>query len=240
LAVYWVGLFILAHRPIPKAVQEADVSDKSLHFLAYLILVFLLWFAVSDGRKVRWRGATPWYLFLTIMTYAIVDEWLQKYVAGRSCDVWDFVADLVSTTTGLALFSVFSFWPAGLVVITVTVFGVASVSKTDLSETLPAASAAFHLFAYMALTAFWIQCLGLLTPRRRLRPNGAKWFAAALAVPMALVVIICLFSAISRRGFEARDVIISTVGVAAVVVGTFRASGLGKTDEAATRDLDSW
>ena len=42
LALYWPSLFILAHIPIPKVVREADVSDKSLHFLAYLLLTFLL------------------------------------------------------------------------------------------------------------------------------------------------------------------------------------------------------
>ncbi len=55
LVFYWIVLFVFAHIPIPKVVREADVSDKSLHFLVYLILVFLLWFTVSDGKKMRAR-----------------------------------------------------------------------------------------------------------------------------------------------------------------------------------------
>ncbi len=41
LVSYWLTLFILTHIPIPLFVREAGVSDKSLHLLAYLILVFL-------------------------------------------------------------------------------------------------------------------------------------------------------------------------------------------------------
>jgi len=56
LAFYWPILFILAHIPIPQYVRKAGVSDKSLHFLAYLILTFLLWFAIRPDEKVKWRS----------------------------------------------------------------------------------------------------------------------------------------------------------------------------------------
>jgi hypothetical protein len=46
LTLYWPALFALTHVPIPTVVREADVSDKALHFLTYLILAFLLWSVV--------------------------------------------------------------------------------------------------------------------------------------------------------------------------------------------------
>jgi len=218
LTIYWPALFIFAHIPVPRVVQESDISDKSLHFLAYLILVFLLWFSVSDGKKVNWRKASPWWVFLIMVAYGIVDEWLQSYAVGRTCDAWDFLADLTSTIIGLALFSVLSFWPAGLVVTAIMIFGLADISRADLTNILPAASAAFHLFAYAILTTFWVQCLRLLTPRNHLRQNPVKWLTAALAAPLALVLIVKLFSVILAKDFAAWDMIISIGAIVAVVV----------------------
>ena len=57
LGVYWPALFISSHIPIPEMVEQAGVSDKTLHFLAYLILAFLLWVSLSREGKLRWRAA---------------------------------------------------------------------------------------------------------------------------------------------------------------------------------------
>lgn len=218
MAIYWPALFIFAHIPVPRVVQESDISDKSLHFLAYLILVFLLWFTVSDGKKANWRRASPWWVFLIMVVYGIVDEWLQSYAAERTCDAWDFLADLTSTFTGLVLFSVLSFWPAGLVVTVIIIFGVANISRADLTDLLPAASAVFHLFAYAILTTFWVQCLRLFMPRNHLRQNAVKWLTAALAAPLALVLTVKLFSVILGKDFAVQDMIISIGAIVAVVV----------------------
>src|SRR4030042_647093 len=88
LLVYWPGVFILAHIPIPQLVYKAQVSDKSLHFLVYLVLVFLLWFTISPDKKVNWRKAAAWWVLFVVVWYGVVDEVLQGYV-GRSCDIID-------------------------------------------------------------------------------------------------------------------------------------------------------
>jgi VanZ family protein len=225
LAIYWPVLFIFAHIPVPRAVQEAEVSDKSLHFMAYLILVFLLWFTVSDGKKINWRKASPWWVFLIMVAYGIIDEWLQSYAVGRTCDAWDLLADLTSTITGLVLFSVLSFWPAGLVVTAIIIFGVANISRASLNDMLPAVSATFHLFAYAVFTAFWTQCLRLFVPTNCFRQNRAKWLAAALAAPLGLVLTVKLFSAILGKEFISRDMVISIGAIVAVVV-TIHLAGL--------------
>lgn len=225
LAIYWPVLFIFAHIPVPRAVQEADVSDKSLHFMAYLILVFLLWFTVSDGKTVNWRKASPWWVFLIMVAYGIIDEWLQSYAVGRTCDAWDLLADVTSTITGLVLFSFLSFWPAGLVVTATIIIGVANVSQADLTETLPAVSTAFHLCAYAILTTFWIQCLRLFKPTNNLRQNTIKWSVAALAIPAGLALTVKLFSVILGKHFAVQEMIISIGAIAAVVV-TIHLTGL--------------
>lgn len=103
LLLYWSGVFILTYIPVPQLVYKAQVSDKSLHFLVYLVLVFLLWFAISPNKKVNWRKAAVWWVLFVVVWYGVVDEWLQSYV-GRTCDIMDFFADLAGTLAGLILF----------------------------------------------------------------------------------------------------------------------------------------
>ena len=213
LAVYWPTLFILAHIPIPRLVRSAEVSDKALHFLAYLILTFLLWFVFNPDRKVRRRKAAFCWVVLVAAIYGVVDEVLQGYV-GRSCDVTDFGADLVGVLTGLIVLSLFSFWPAATVVLGIVIFGLSNVARVNPAELLPLTNAMFHLFAYAGLTFLWIRCI---SPVASLKPPGPKWMMAAPALPVALLLAVKGYSARLGRGFGIQEVILSVAGIAVVV-----------------------
>ena len=224
LALYWPVLFVFAHIPVPQVVREAGVSDKNLHFLGYLVLVYLLWFAARGDEKVNWRSLGPWWILAIMALYGVFDEWSQNYVAGRTCDVQDFLADVVGTVGGLVLFSVFAFWPAGLLVTAIVIFGVTNITRADLARLMPVTSAAFHLFAYAVFTALWVQYIRrfpsvLLTPRA-----GAKWLTAAVAGPLALLLIVKLFSVIAGRAFTVRDMLISAGGVGMIVAVVYLAA----------------
>jgi len=218
LAIYWPSLFIVAHIPIPGLVRKAGVSDKALHFLAYLILVCLLWFAVSPNRKVAWRKSTVWWVFLAIVGYGIVDEWLQGYIAGRSRDVTDFAANLAGTFSGLVLCSFFSFWPVTLLVAAMFIFGLTNTTRTDLSKLVPTVNLIFHLFAYTVFTLLWIQCMHLFLPLKTLKP---KWVIVAIGPPIGFLVMVKLFSSILGKNFGIPEVIISIVGIAGAVAATY-------------------
>ena len=215
LALYWPALFILAHIPIPHVVQEADVSDKSLHFLAYLILTFLLWSVVSGDRVVKWRQAAPWLVLFVIVVYGILDEWLQSYVAGRSCDVRDFFYDIAGALLSLILSSFLTFWPAGLLVVATFIFGITNVTQANLADLLPVTNAVFHLLAYAILTVLWIQCIHLFLA---VKAPKIKWFILVLAGPTGFLTIVKLFSVISGKDFALWDIIISFGAIAAVVI----------------------
>ncbi len=216
LLLYWPTLFVLAHIPIPTMVRRAGVSDKSLHFMAYLILIFLLWCAISPDRKVNWRKAAVWWVLLVTVCYGVIDELLQGVVVGRSCDVMDFFADLGGVITGLILLTFFTFWPAFLVVTGITIFALTNLTRTSLSDLLPpAANLAFYLFTYGFFTMLWIQNISLFLPSKAPK---LKWLIVASALPIGFLVAVKLFSVISRRDFRLQDVIIAAVGIAAVVV----------------------
>ena len=217
LLFYWLTLFILAHIPIPQFVRQAQVSDKSLHFIAYLILVFLLWFTISPDKKVRWRKAAAWLVLLVMIGYGVADELLQGYV-GRSCDIRDFAADLAAVITGLILFSFFSFWPAALLVAGATIFGITNVSRTNLADVLPITNTTFHLFSYAIFTMLWLQFIDL---HLATKPPKPRWLIIALALPTGLLSAVKLSSAILGRGFRPMDVILAVGGIVAVVAAIY-------------------
>ncbi len=218
LLMYWPVIFILAHIPIPQLVRKAGVSDKCLHFIAYLALVFLLWFAISPDRRVNWHRAAAWWALLVTVCYGVIDELLQGVVVGRSCDAMDFLADLAGVLTGLILFAFLTFWPAFLVVTGIIIFALANLTRVNLAELLPVTYTAFNLLAYGFLAVLWIQNMYLFLP---FKAPKLRWLITASALPMAFLVAVKLFSIISGRDFRQRDMIIAAVGITAVVVATY-------------------
>lgn len=229
---YWLSFFILAHIPVPNFVSEAGVSDKGLHFLAYLILVFLLWFAISPDQKVVWRKAVVWWVFIVLTGYGAVDELLQGFT-GRNCDVMDVVANIAGVFTGLILLSVFTFWPAALLVTGAVIFGITNITRANLAELVPVTNAMFHLFAYPIFSMLWICYLHLYLS---LKPPKLKWLVTALAGPVVLLLTVKLFSMILGKGFGLREVIISVVGIAAVITIIYLIALFNKTQNARQQD----
>jgi len=221
LVVYWPTLFILAHIPIPGKVRDAGVSDKVLHFLAYLILVFLFWIVLNPNRKVCWRKAAAWLVLLAMLVYGIMDELLQGYW-GRSCDVMDLVADLAGVFAGLILLTFFTVRPAAVIICGATIFGMTNVARVKLADYVPVANAIFHLFSYAVFTLLWINCM---VPRGRfdsLKPRwerwpAPRWIAAALALPTVMLLVTKGYSIALGKEFPVQDIILAVAGIAAVV-----------------------
>jgi VanZ family protein len=217
LLIYWPGVFILSHIPIPQLVYKAQVSDKSIHFLAYLVLVFLLWFAISPNKKVNWRKAVVWWVLFVVIWYGVVDEVLQGYV-GRNCDKMDFIADLVGTLAGLILFSFFTFWSVLLVVTGTIIFTLTNFIRANLDKLVPITNTMFHLFAYGFFTMLWIQYIHLFLPMKAPKP---KWMIAALALPIGFLLTVKSFSVIFGKEFGVQDAIVAAAGITAVVATTY-------------------
>jgi hypothetical protein len=228
LFFYWPAFFILAHIPVPGLVRKAGVSDKGLHFLAYLTLVFLLWFAISGDKKVNWRRAGVWWVFFVVIGYGIVDELLQG-VVGRNCAVRDMAANLAGTLAGLILFSVCTFWPAALLIVGTVIFGITNIARANLAELVPVAYAIFHLFAYAIFTMLWIQYMHLYLS---LKPPKPRWLVLALAGPTVLLLTVKLFSLALGKVLGLQEVIISVVALVAVVVTTCLITLSHKTQDA--------
>lgn len=215
LAFYWPILFVFAHIPIPQVVYQAEVSDKSLHFLAYLILVFLIWFAINPDKKVDWWKAGPWLVLLVVVLYGAADEISQRYV-GRNCDILDLVTNLIGAFAGLVLFTIFSFWPAAVLVTGIVIFGITNIARANLADILPITNTTFHLFAYAVFTVLWIQFLYNYQAKKLSKVNR---LIPALVGPIVFLFTVKLSSVILGRACTMSD-IITSIGAIVAAIGT--------------------
>ena len=217
LTLYWLTLFILAHIPMPQYVRKAGVSDKSLHFFAYIILTFLLWFSIRPDEKVNWRKSTVWWVFILVTGYGAVDEVVQSLV-GRTCDAMDIAANITGILSGLLLFSFLTFWPAALFVTGIVIFGITNLLRANIAELLPLTNTIYHFLAYTFFTALWLHNMSFYTHRKS---SGIKWLAKGLAIPAGLLITVKIFSAIIGRHFTAPDTIASLGAIIAVVAAVY-------------------
>jgi len=217
LVFYWPAIFILTHMPlehVSKWVLQVHISDKTLHYLAYLLLSFLLWVSIRPLSKVNWRRYDVWWLLLVIVWYGAFDEWLQSYV-GRNCDVMDFFANLAGALTSLILLSIFSFWPVWIILTVVVIFALTNLTRVDMAALLPMTNMLFHLIAYAFLGLIWTRYLHkfLLSTTSK-----SKELTLAITIPIAFLFAVKLVSAISGKAFKMQDIIISIGSITIVVV----------------------
>ena len=101
LPAYWVGVFVLTHVPMPDTGDLFPHADKIVHMAIYTGLAFLLsaWSSLADRQ-------TAVRIFLICSTYAAIDELTQIPIPTRSGDWRDWLADVLGTTIGLAIW----FW----------------------------------------------------------------------------------------------------------------------------------
>lgn len=162
------------------------MSDKMMHLLAYLVLVFFVWLAISPYEKVRWNRAKVWIVLAIIVWYGAMDEWLQGRV-GRQVELMDFIWDLAGALLGLGILSILSFWPALLTISSIFIFAI--TDRSVLLSLYPQfhLNTAFHLTAYATLTLIWIQHLDRDGKFRKTHPT---WPLIAISLPLALLTAV--------------------------------------------------
>ena len=98
-ALAWMGLiFWLSAQPkLPEVLFIFDGIDKVFHAGAYGVLGILVWVALG----VSYRRAAVLALVVSSL-YGASDELHQYFVPGRSCDVFDWMADTAGAAAGIA------------------------------------------------------------------------------------------------------------------------------------------
>jgi len=222
MAGYWIAIFTLTHIPIPDVVYKARVSDKTLHFIAYLILTFLLWAAVSLD-KINWRKRTIWWVISVLIAYAALDECLQEYI-GRSMDIADFFADITGVAAGLILLSFFDFKSCFIIVTGTSIFAISNLAKENLGELMPKTYSMFHLFGYSFFTQLWMWKLHQY--RNEMKLTQLKWITIAYALPLGFLAAVIITAKSTERYFELKNMAIAFAAISAIVVANVLALAL--------------
>lgn len=107
-AILWcIAIFALSAIPRVPVVKFPFRVDKLAHLVLYFILCSLVWRAFFyQSRIIILRNRALLFAFLFSCFYGISDEFHQLFVAGRSADVYDALAD----GTGALLWVLFSWW----------------------------------------------------------------------------------------------------------------------------------
>ena len=217
LLLYWPALFAATHIPVPDFVANAGMSDKKLHYMAYFVLVSLLWFVVSPHSKVNWKKAKVWIVLAVIVWYGAADEWLQGFVH-RSPDVNDFWADFAGALTGLVILSVFSFWPGLLVLFGTVIFIVTNLTRVHIVWESEHVNTAFNFLGYAIFTVIWVQ---IIHEYIGLRKMGIKWWIAASIVPAFFLVIVKGYGMARGKELWIYDIATSCAGIASAIVVSY-------------------
>ena len=99
-AIVWAaGIFYLSSRTGDELPSfDFPFLDKIVHFLLYAILSSLIFCGARFGRGMRF-GAAALLACVLASAYGVTDEIHQTFTAGRSQDVFDWVADTVGAAT---------------------------------------------------------------------------------------------------------------------------------------------
>lgn len=217
LAVYWPAIFIATHIPVPSWVGRAGMGDKTLHFLSYLALISLIWFAVSPYEKVNWRRGKVWIILAAIVWYGAVDEWLQGLV-GRQPEVRDFYADLGAAILGLLVMTIFSFWGAVLALSSIVIFVITNLTAGNIAFSNDMLHSGFYFLSYTFFTLVWIQ---FAERNLCIRPEGAKWFGICTGVPLLVLAGMKVSSLGFGKSIWMMDIVTAGSAIAAAVIVSY-------------------
>jgi VanZ family protein len=114
---YWLPLlifcgfiFIQSSYPSPNNVITFAFSDKLLHVIAYAILGILFFRAYGTLPIKNNLSLLIGLSILSAGLFGLSDEIHQYFVPARNADLWDFIADMIGSLSGVFLYQVWMTW----------------------------------------------------------------------------------------------------------------------------------
>ena len=104
LILYGLALFVQSCFPSPQRLPRIPLGDKIMHFLAYAVMGGLFFRALLMTWPSRRRIRIVFFSVLFTTLYGFGDEFHQLFVASRTADQLDVVADILGGTFGAVCF----------------------------------------------------------------------------------------------------------------------------------------
>lgn len=205
LVFYWLGIFVATHIPIPGWTRKMGVSDKIMHFVAYLILTSLLWFSTSFKQKANWKKLYPWLVSIAILLYGAVDELLQHFVK-RSIDAADFAANAFGLATAMLIITFLPSRHAVMILVTICPFFIPAIVRSHLISPNSLLEGFAYLAGFAIVTAAWHKYLSSVC---NLNLRQAKYIPLFFAGPAGTVGILKIYAILTNKPFGIKAVLIA-------------------------------
>jgi VanZ family protein len=107
-AILWAAtlFFLSAQSSLPTIAPTVPDFDKVEHFGVYGLLGILVINAVRRSTTLALPKAALVAVLIT-SAYGASDEFHQRFVPNRSCDVWDWTADTIGGILGVVVFAAY-------------------------------------------------------------------------------------------------------------------------------------
>lgn len=194
LIFYWAGIFIATHIPIPTWTRKMGVSDKTMHFTAYMTLTLLMWLGTSFEQKADWKKLRAWLLSAIVVFYGAADE-LSQHFTSRSVDIMDFASNMLGLAVAMIMVTFLPACHAAIILVTVCPLFLPAIVKSQLVQG-PIPEAGIYLAGFAAITIAWIR---YLSPTYSPNLRQSKLLPLILAGPAATLGITKLFAILTDK-----------------------------------------
>jgi hypothetical protein len=206
LVFYWVGIFVATHIPMPEWTGKMGVSDKTMHFSAFMILTILLWLSTSFEKKADWKKIRPWLIMAIILIYAASDELLQNFVKGRSADIYDAAFDSLGAATALALLTILVPHHAAMILFIICPIFLPALVMSQLIPPNSMLEYLAYLVCFAIVTIAWIIYFSSVYNLNLRRPKHIPIFFAG---PAGTVAIVKIYTALTDKPMPEHAILIS-------------------------------
>jgi hypothetical protein len=209
LIFYWLGILAATHIPIPGWTRKMGVSDKTMHFVAYMTLALLLWFSTSFEKKADWKKLRPWLLSAIILLYGLVDE-LSQHFTRRSVDPGDFAANALGIAIAMAMVTVIPACHAAMILITVCPFFLPALVRSQLILQGSILEVGVYLAGFACITIAWIEYLSSVVG---LNFRQLKYLPVFFAPPAGTVITLIIYAKLTDKPFSTRALLSAFISI---------------------------
>ena len=104
LGIHWCVIFALTSLPGSDNTYTFKLGDKIDHFAAYFVLsIFMYLTMIMQNKKILFKEYPFKYSFIIVFFYGVFDELHQIFIPGRSCDIFDLLADVLGSILALLI-----------------------------------------------------------------------------------------------------------------------------------------
>ncbi len=210
LLFYWLGLIIATHIPVPMWVRYMGVSDKAMHFTAYMVLTLLLWLAFCFDIKANWCKFQPWLVLIFIFLHGIADELTQHFIAGRSTDPVDLFADMLGAAAAMTIATFISGYNATMVLTAIAPVFLPAIVKAKLVKQDSITEAFLYAIVFAIITGAWVQYLSIIL---KLDYRKFKYLPFYAGGPMLALAFVKIYAVLTNKPFGYEPILWSFVSI---------------------------